>query len=136
MSLTTFNSFIASMNLCPCFLQNEHPKFISVSSCKAWFMMFTRNEVINTNSHLDSIFGKCDLINTILIDLRRTKNARNSSFMFSKYTTRAQEIAISQLPLLDITWRHSICKHLQITFIVCQRWNFGRADPLIVGPFV
>ena len=61
------NSFIASMELGPCFLKEKHPQFVTVGLREGTLLLEAGNVVINNNLFPLAIFADLEAINAQVI---------------------------------------------------------------------
>ena len=132
MSLTPFDSIVWSMNLSPSFFKKQHPKLVSLSTGKNWFLPLAWNEIIHDNLNLFSIFGERNMINSLLVDFIFISEYFFDSLtivILSKRTDHWEHVAIGQLALRDVVWSWIINKDLELTVVISEAWNLASSNP-------
>lgn len=84
LGISSFNSFITSMNFSKCFLSNDDPHFSSVCPRKSKRSISCWNIIVNNDKLSHSIFAHNHSVHTNFVSLRMSKHLLNSLWELSK----------------------------------------------------
>jgi hypothetical protein len=124
------------MQLGPCLLQQNNPKFIAIGCREDRLLILARNKVINDNHLLDSILGYIQSKNALLVDLVCFKEALDPVWLLCEHAEHTEKVAVAEGSLLDISWLNFACKNLEFALVIIETGYISGPDPLESPPFV